>query len=245
MVCVSPPELDDKELLAYLDDTGGLEVVEHLERCPHCHERARRLAQFQDRLTAQLYRAECPSPIELGEHHLGMLPGEQAEAIGRHLVECPHCRREVDQLRTYLADLEPSLQPSPLEQIKEHVRVLVAHLVDEAKRLAPGMLTLAPAHAGLRGEEEACVYTAGDIQIAIEVQDDAERPGRKTLLGLVIGAEPVGMQVHLWQDERRIVTVPVDELGNFVIPDLAPGVYELIVGGPEVEVHVQALQVCK
>ena len=87
--------------------------------------------------------------------------------------------------------------------------------------------------------------TSGDVQIAIEVQDDAERPGRKTLLGLVIGAEPAGMQAHLWQDERRIVTIPVDELGNFVIPDLAPGVYELIVGGPEVEVHVQELQVCE
>jgi hypothetical protein len=245
MVCVSPPELDDRELLAYLDHTCGLEVVEHLKRCPHCHERARRLAQFRDRLAARLYRTECPSPIELGEYHLGMLPGEQAEAVSRHLNECPHCRREVDQLQAYLADLEPSLQPSPLEQIKERVRVLIAHLVDEAKSHAPGMPTPAPAHAGLRGEEEARVYVVGDVQIAIEVQDDAKRPGRKTLLGLVIGAEPEGVQARLWQDERRIATIPVDELGNFVIPDLAAGSYELIVGGPEVEVHVQNLQVGK
>lgn len=245
MACISPPELGDKELLAHLDHAGGPEVAEHLQQCPHCRKRARELARFQSYLTTRLYRAECPSSMELGEHHLGVLSDERAQAVALHLAECPHCRREVDQLQAYLADLEPSLQPSPLEQIKERVRVLIAHLVDEMESHAPGMPTPAPAYAGLRGEEEACVYAAGDVQIAIEVQDDAGRPGRKILLGLVIGAEPGEMQAHLWQDERRIATIPVDELGNFVIPDLAPGVYELIVGGPEMEVHVQELQVGK
>lgn len=244
MACVSPPELENRELLAYLDGEGGREVVEHLQRCPHCRERAQQLAQFQDYMIVRMYRAECPSSTELGEHYLGVLPGERTEAIALHLAECPLCKHEVDQLRTYLADLEPGLETSPFEQVKEHAKILIARLVDG---LEGGQVSEKPgrilAFAGLRGEEGACVYEVGNIQIAIEVQDDTERPGRKAILGLVIGAEPAGMRAHLWQEERCIVTVPVDELGNFVIPGLVSGIYELILGGPEVEVYIQELQV--
>jgi hypothetical protein len=245
MACVSPPELSDRELLTYIDGEADQQVVAHLERCPHCRERARRLARLQDHLTAQLYRVVCPSPLELGEYHLGLLPRDQAAAVARHLAECPHCAREVAQLKEYLTDLAPALEPGPLERIKERTRILVARLVNGG--LEAGLLgqpALAPAYAGVRGEGgEPYLYQTDDVQIAIEVQDDAERPGRKAILGLVIGVEPSGLKTHLWQAEQRVAVVSVDELGNFVIPNLAPGRYELILSGPEVEVHIQELQV--
>jgi len=217
----------------------------HLERCLHCREKARRLTRLQDRLTAQLYRVTCPSPLELGEYHLGMLPRDQAVTVARHLAECPRCAREVAQLKDYLTELAPTLEPSLLEQVKGRVKVLVAHLVNGG--LEAGLLTqpaLAPAYAGIRGEEgEPFLYQADDVQIATEVQDDAERPGRKVLLGLVIGMDTSGVKAHLWQADQRLAVVPVDELGNFVIPSLAPGSYELILSGPEVEIHIQDLEV--
>jgi hypothetical protein len=245
MACVSPPELNDRELLTYIDGEADQQVVAHLERCPHCREKAHRLTRLQDRLTTRLYRFTCPSPVELGEYHVGLLPRDQAAAVAQHLAECPHCTREVAQLKDYLAELAPALEPSPLERIKERARVLVARLVNGG--LEAGLLgqpALAPAYAGVRGEErEPTLYQADEVQVAIEIQEDAEQPDRKILLGLVIGTEPSGVKAHLWQAEQHVAVVSVDELGNFVIPDLAPGSYELILSGPEIEIHIQDLQV--
>lgn len=248
MACVSPPELGDRELLTYIDGEANQQVVAHLERCPHCREKARRLARLQDRLTARLYRFTCPSPMELGEYHLGVLPRDRAAAVARHLAECPHCTREVAQLKGYLAGLAPTLEPGPLEWVKERVRVLVARLVgggpegDLLRRMK--QTAMAPAYAGIRGGEEGPhLYEADDVQVAVEIQDDAERQDRKALLGLVTGIDTRELKAHLWQAEQLVTTVSVDDLGNFVVSNLVSGNYELILSGPEVEIHIQALEI--
>lgn len=246
MTCVSPPELADRDLLAYIDGEADDQVITHLEGCPHCRERARRLARLQDRLTARLYRFDCPSSGELGEYHLGTLPSDRAAAVARHLDGCPRCAGEVAQLRGFLADLAPDLELSPLEQARERIRVLVGRLVSggsqEGRLRVPD---LAPAYAGLRGEpEEPLFYEADEVQVVLDVQDDSDQPGRKTVLGLVIGLDhPAQIEAHLWRANQHLTTVPIEEMGNFVIPNLEPGGYELILSGPELEIHIQDLVV--
>ena len=244
MACVLPPELDDQDLWKYLDGEAGYQVVAHLKGCPYCCERAERLAHLQGRLINRLYRCTCPSPFELGEYRLGLLPHDQAAVVAQHLAECPHCAREDVQLENYLAELAPSLEPSSLGWIKEQVRTLVAHLVSgepgDGQSVQP---VLVPAFAGLRGEEKtALVFQADDIQVAIEIQDDVKRPSRKAVLGLVVGVALDGMKACLWQAKHCIAETPVDELGGFDISDVAPGSYELILSSPEVEIHIQDLQ---
>jgi len=109
----------------------------------------------------------------------------------------------------------------------------------------PGPGILVPAHAGVRGDQgEPLIYEADKIQIVIEVHDAEDQPGRKTMFGLVIGLdEPHQSLVHLWRAEKQIISVPVEELGNFLIPDLTPGRYELILSGPDLEIHVQNLEI--
>ena len=240
MACELPPEPNDQELLAYLDGEAGPQVEEHIARCAHCRERARQLARLQGRLTARLYRAVCPTTVELGEYHLGLLPGERAAAVARHLAECPHCARETAQLREYLGALVPHPEPTPLEQ----VQVLVAQLVRRIEEsIQPAPPALAPAYA-LRGEGAGpLLYQAGDVQISIEVQADAAHPGRRLLLGFAIGIEIADLEACLAQEEQPVATVPVDELGNLAVPNLAPGTYHLILRGPTIEVHVPELEV--
>jgi hypothetical protein len=243
MACVSPPELDDRTLLIYLDGQASADITAHIERCSYCRERAHRLAQLEGRLTTQLYRVTCPSPHELGEYHLDVLPDAQMDAIRQHLDECPHCRREVAQLEGYLAELAPTREPGPLQQVVERVRVVVARLAGGGSGGGwPGQLAL----AGVRGDESdvPLVYQAGETQVIVEIETDAERPDRKTVLGLVIGPEPESLlQAHLWHASQRVATAPVDELGNFVLPGLLPGAYELILAGPDLEIHIQHVQV--
>lgn len=237
MTCVAPPELADRELLAYIDDPADGRVAVHLERCAHCRERVKRLARVQERLTARLYRLSCPPAVELGEYHLGVLDTARAATIAAHVAGCVHCSREVAQLEGYLGDLASDLMIGPLEQFKEQVTVLVASLVGGAGRAGP-----APAFAGVRGEQAGpLVYQADDVQVVLEIQDDAEHPDRKTILGLVTGKDPQGMQVSIWQDDQLVTQAPVDDLGNFLIPKLLSGSYELIVTGLDVEIHIPAL----
>ena len=247
MPCEFPPELDDSALLAYLDGEAGRQVVAHLERCPHCRERATRLARLQGRLTAELYRLACPSTVELGEYHLGVLPPEQAEAVAHHVAECPHCSRELAQLEGYLAELAPALEPGPLERAREQIRVLIARLLDRNSGRGPfGQPATVPAYAGLRGDEkESHLYQAGDVRIAIEFEDDPEQQDRKILLGLVMGMDLEGTRVYLWQADRLIQMTSLDDAGNFFCTGLIGGDYELILTDMEreLEIHIQELQV--
>lgn len=241
MACVHPPELSMAELLAYLDGEADHQVAEHVEQCLHCRQRAECLAELQRRLTAALYRVTCPSPVDLGEYYLGLLPRERVAAVSRHLDGCPHCSREAAQLEAYLSELTAELEFSPRERIK----VWVAELVrgEEGRERPPALLPV-PAAMGLRGEERAPrLYQAGEAQIAIEIQDDVQQPGRKTLLGLVTGVATHNLVSHLWQTGQRVAEVSVDEQGNLIIAGLVPARYDLILSGLGTEIHIQSLEV--
>jgi anti-sigma factor RsiW len=244
MTCAMPPELQDRELLAYLQGEADDAVEAHLQKCPGCRQRARALAGLQARLTARLYRVECPTPHELGEYHLGLLPSEQAAALGQHLDRCLHCAAEVAQLAEYLRDLAPALEASPVEQARDGVRRLVARLVEGWEGLSAPVPALAPAYAGVRGEpSEPQVYAAGDVQIVLDVQADAAAPDRASLLGLVLGIEPDDVTVELRQAGETTGTAALDERGNFVLTGLQPGAYALRLAGPGVEVDIEALEI--
>lgn len=235
------PELGDAQLLAYLDGEADNEVVEHVEQCAQCRERAGQLAQLQGRLTSRLYRLACPSSTDLGEYHLGLLGREQAGAVALHLAECPHCSREVAQLQAYLADLEPDVTLGTLDQ----VRIVIAELVRGVQELGQlPTLTPAPAYAGLRGAEEGpLVYQAEAFQIVVEIMRDGEHQDRFALLALVSGPEAEGLEARLSAASGLTATAPVDELGNLYFSDLTPGPYELNLSSRQIEIRIPLLNV--
>jgi len=243
MTCTSPPELSDGALLAYLDDEADDHAKTHLENCPYCRSRAQRLARLQSDMNARLYRFDCPAPLELGEYRLGVLSADRAAGVARHLAACPRCTQEVAQLAGYLSDLAPDLELSPQEQAGERLRVLVARLVSGG---ASGNLR-APAYAGLRGREDESlplIFEAEAIQIVLDIQADPARPGRQTMLGLVVGVDdPPAHHVYLWKNNWNVISIPLEETANFVVSDLSAGRYELMLSGPGVEVHVQDVPV--
>jgi hypothetical protein len=244
MACISPPGPADIDLLAYLDGEPDDRVVAHLAQCPHCRERAQGLARLQGYLTARLYRFDCPPAAELGEYHLGLLSSDQAAAIVSHLALCPHCAAEIAQLEGYLADLAPDLDRGLLERAAGHIRVLVARALKGGVSLDV-LVQPAPALAGLRGDEgDSLIYEADEAQVVIEFHRDPDQPERMTILGLVVGLDdPHQLEAHLWHADQRVTSVTVEDLGNFAIPGVSPGSYELILGGPEVEIHIQDLKV--
>jgi hypothetical protein len=219
-------------------------VAAHLAQCPDCRERAQALARLQGHLTARLYRLDCPPAAELGDYHFGLLSADQAAAVASHLALCPHCAAEIAQLEGYLADLAPDLELGLLERAAASVRVLVARAVRGGMGLHVSVQP-APALAGLRGDEgRSLIYEADEVQVVIEFHRDPDQPERITILGLVVGLDdPQQLEAHLWHADQRVTSVTVEELGNFAISGVSPGSYELILGGPEVEIHIQDLKV--
>jgi hypothetical protein len=233
-------EIGDAELLAYLDGETDAEVTAQIEGSEVYLRRAQELAKLTNRLTAQLYRLACPDSLELGEYHLGMLAGDQAQAIETHLAECPHCSKELAQLSGYLVEEQPETGPGLVEQ----TRILVARLVsDISTGLTPGELATAPAFV-VRGEEgETRIYEADQIQISIDILDDGEHPGMKVLLGLIMGINAEGFEVRLNSSGKQMADTKVDELGNFDFSGLSKAEYEVIVVGAGVEVHIPVIEV--
>jgi hypothetical protein len=194
------------------------------------------MENIEKRLAAQLYRVTCPTTTELGDYHLHLMTGSQEDAVRQHLYGCPHCQAELSQLQAYLTDLAPDVEHS----LSERIQIWIARLIP-AGTMGGGALQ--PALA-LRGQDTGpLMYEAGDAQLTLEVQDDPQKTGARTILGLLIGVESVETMAHLWQDAQKVAQVPVDEFGNFVIAGLLPGAYELIVSGPDFEIHLQELAV--
>ena len=222
--CIFPPELDDKQLLAYLDDPdANQETASHIEKCSYCRGKAEALDRFQKDLKSRLYRSTCPPPEELGEFHLKMLPASRRLVIGQHLRACHHCTREISNLTEYLSDREP--QPNILESVQE----FIAHLVSGGE----------VAFHSMRGDEDRTfTYQADGLFFSINVDNDMEQPGRKTVLGWIEGLSSDGFTMEAYQEGNLIATTFIDEIGNFVFTHLVPGNYDLVLPGPQTKVRL-------
>ena len=237
--CVSPPELQDAQLLRFLDGEADEQVGSHLEVCEHCREKADGLHDLLTRLSGPLYRFDCPPSMDLGEYLTHDLPRAQSKAMARHLSGCPHCTREIEIMRESRVALVAVPEFGPIDAVRVRIaKLLTSH--------GPGVRqALAPALPGIRGAEDAsyAYYGAEDVRVAVETMQDAERVDRKALIGLVDGPEFDGMKVHLWLDQNAVATAALDEAGHFQFNGLAPGQYELILSGAQVEIHIQAVEV--
>ena len=183
----------------------------------------------ETRLTSILYRAFCPATTELGEYRLELSPPDRAAFIQSHLQECPHCRLELQQLESFLKNVSPDLELSPIERFKIWMAELLPELPDASRPLA----------FGLRGETASQkFYRAGNAQITIETQDDPAAPGSKQLLGLVLGVSSSGLQAQCLRAGVPLSSSPVDELGNFILSGLEPGEYDLILRDDKLEIQI-------
>lgn len=197
------------------------------------------MTDLERQLARKLYRVDCPDSQELGDYHLNLSIGERQQQIRRqqirqHLEVCPHCQEELDSLIQYLKSLQHELEPGILER----TRIWVAERLPDFSSSG-----LAPAF-GMRGEngpERVAAYQAGEAQVSLEIQEGPD--SRWTLLGLLLGVEPQGFAAGLWQRGEPVSSSDVDELGNFVLRIAEPGSYELILAGPEGEIHIHNLDV--
>ncbi|HSF79848.1 MAG TPA: hypothetical protein VLA49_01360 [Anaerolineales bacterium] len=190
------------------------------------------MSNLESKLQTSLYRAFCPDSTELGEYFLKTLSRDRTNLIREHLKDCPHCIRELKQLGEFLEAVRGDIETS----LTERLRVFIAQLVRPD--------TLVPAFAALRGEGgEALTYAAAGFNVVLEIQTDVDRPDRKMILGLLAGEAPGNFTARLEQESRPIAEAQVDEFGNFILTQVQPGNYQLILRAPLVEIQIEQISI--
>jgi anti-sigma factor RsiW len=214
MSCLRPGAITPEDLVAYVVGEAPATVADHVKSCPQCSAEALTYARADRRLRRSFDRIECPSPLRLGEHALGLILGDERWAIAGHVAECQRCAAELRSLRGFLAD-EPSAVPS---------------LVDRARRTISAILLPPLAPDRIRGPKpvETRSFRADDVTITIRPRPAARR-GRVSIYGLVEGDPDqfAGREARLVVAAGSNVVALIDDLGNFLLEDVAPGVYRL------------------
>jgi hypothetical protein len=190
---------------------------------------------METRITALLYRFDCPTALELGEYYLGLVNESRRAYIAQHLPLCPRCSAELASYQVFMTQPDVVAEPRPAPPqpgLLQKVKWLVADLVQPPAALAPAY----------RGAGDALRnYRAGDYDISLDVQNDADQPGHKLIVGLLLSnqqAGGAGVTVEL-QTHDTSVPAEVDELGNFILAGIAPGVYDLVISDAAHDVAIR------
>jgi hypothetical protein len=205
-MCIDPTEINEGDLMAYVDGTADQAVVEHIRRCPACARQAQELAALQATLTARLYRASCPAPDQLIAFQRGELWGNEKSTVAQHLRQCPHCARELAALAH---DEEEDVNPG--ERFCTAIEV----------RVAPGMR-----------RTTAQVYRLCHVKVTVTQRLSRANPGRWDLSGQVDlggrGPESIdGTTAELYRGKELVATTAVGPRGQFTFRDLEPADYDL------------------
>jgi hypothetical protein len=236
--CTDPGAIQDWELETCADGEAPPHVVEHLARCPACRAQVREHTALERRLRQALYRYDCPSPDVLRDYHWGYLPADERQRVEAHLAACSHCAAELADLAEFVA--AERAQPtktlsSQARQAAAQARLIVAQL------FSPG-LSLVPA---LRGDtRDVLLFDAEGVGLSVNLEQ--EHTGAYTIFGQVLSPEPValaGGYARLTAQEESVdpVQTPLDANGGFTLPNLRPGVYQLVVCLPDRRIVVPAL----
>ena len=178
------------------------------------------------RAASILYRFDCPDALELGEHFLGLVDEPRRGWIKDHIATCPLCTADFAGLKAFMTMSEaverPAERPASQPGLLEKLQWLIADLVQSPQT----GLALA-----LRGSDDAMrSYRAGDADISLEVSADSTHPGRKQIVGLILGTSgQMNIGLAAFGEMVPVSTAVLDDAGNFVLSDVALGVYDLLI----------------
>jgi len=235
-LCRCPPALDDLALIAAVDGEADATTLDHLRICPHCAQRARDFDELQQLLRQRLFRILCPSSDELAAYQQGWLDARRREEIHDHVRDCPFCSGEL-RLLVEAAQAAPTVMP-----INKLRRII-------AVALTPPMGSpFGPAYGALRsaGYTRQYAYRAENLELTLDIQRASGRPGRLALVGMLLNEEGLAgamsrATASLLSEDLVVSSALLDDLGSFVLEDVAPGDYSLSLRLPDIEVVVETL----
>lgn len=213
--CVQPGAVDDEALIAAASGELGRRVREHLQSCPRCAALVAAYQRDLQHVRARLFRADCPTPLELGRHALDQEAPERRAAITAHLAGCSYCAAELATATGYL-DAPAAVSLGALGGLRRLVALPLP--VREG--------------AGRRWRAITLRYTAAEFTLTLHPQPATKPKGRLQLLGFVERAGATleslgGGQVRLLHRGTVTSRATLDEIGSFSLGPVEPGSYDL------------------
>jgi len=249
------PTNEELMSLVYNEGTLPQEEREHLEHCPICQQRLATYTRTTELLRTKLYRSLCPSAVDLNYYCLGGLPEKERIGIASHLLDCPLCAEEVEEIRREQASFD--LYPAAAFSLPVAVRRIFATLV--VQQAQPVLRDDLPGTGWPRQ------YKAGEIDLSLHLSRTSD--GETMLLGIITSssaAESVdvfeGVAVDLYsapgpllresdgeqrdiKDATPLLSTQVDDVGNIFLEPVPPGDYVMIVHLPDQEVIIEGLSI--
>lgn len=209
---------------------------------------------LEEKMKAKLYRHLCPPQLTLGEYQLKLLSSKQETAVANHLKLCQACQDDLAAIESALA--QPLAQEQPQADIQgtqsalQKAKLFVINLLQP-----PTDVLIKPTwQPALRGEDEELhtqLYQIAGFILAISIQKDLSQLGKQTVFGDVSQEDAVAdvydfsqWRAFLWQNDILLATLSLGEDGYFSFGSLTLNEQPLtlIINGPEVEIHLQQLQ---
>ena len=249
------PSNEELMSVAYNEGTLPEEERKHLEQCPICQQRLATYIRTNELLRSKLYRSLCPSAVDLNFYCLGGLPEKERISIASHILDCPLCAGEVEEIRREQANFD--LYPAAAFSLPAAVRRIFATLV--VQQAPPVLRDDLPATGWPRQ------YRAGDIDLSLHLSRTSE--GEAMLLGIITSANAAetvdafeGVAVDLYlapgpllresdgeqqdiEDATALLSTQVDDIGNIFLEPVPQGDYIMIVHLPDQEVVIEGLNI--
>ncbi len=211
------------------------------------------MTSLENKLRNILYRFDCPAMMDLGEYHLGLLDLFRYNQMTAHVEGCPCCGNDLIQLRSYmtlpLASEKPALVPREEKRpLLEEVWTFVIDLLSP-----PAGIEFAPAmQPAMRGESDGMstrVFHVEPYVISLSAVKETSIWSKQHIMGDIIptSSEASDLQhwtVYLWRDGNLLATSPLDNDSHFYFDDIPveDDLHDLILSGPQVEIHLQNLR---
>ncbi len=176
--------------------------------------------------------------MQIVDYAMGQLGALDWANVQSHIdLGCETCLTRLASFQGTVPEPEPEPEP---EFVTEH---LLAQALLDTHMLQPRMV-------GVRGTATMSrrrVYEA-ESRICIDIQQHEEVPGSWTLEGQVLVrggdlSEVAQSMVILGRDGTQVKETQVDALGDFSIPEVPAGVYDLVVAFANAEVIIRGIEI--
>src|SRR2546421_3390469 len=249
------PSNEELMSVAYNEGTLPEEERKHLEQFLICQQRLATYIRINELLRSKLYRSLCPSAVDLNFYCLGGLPEKERISIASHILDCPLCAEEVEEIRREQANFD--LYPAAAFSLPAAVRRIFATLV--VQQAQPVLRDDLPGTGWPRQ------YKAGEIDLSLHLSRTSD--GETMLLGIITStnaAETVdafeGVAVDLYpapgplpresdgeqrdiEDATPLLSTQVDDIGNIFLEPVLSEDYVMIVHLPDQEVVIEGLSI--
>ncbi|MCI0399407.1 MAG: hypothetical protein L0322_31345 [Chloroflexi bacterium] len=225
--CIAPEEIQEGDLLAYVEGEASPAVAAHVARCHFCATEVAGLRRVSSLFAGALYRTGCPETDELLYYQAGLLAGADRQRVQQHIQSCPYCQEELQQLAA--EPPQPALShpgSSWLQSLQEGGKEILQAL----------LLPVQPRPAlALRGDsrQQDAVYQAGSYQVTLAKVPPLAGENVWQVEGQVVSqagaALQPGGQVILERNDEPVANDVVDEFGYFSLENVGPGAYTLTI----------------